>query len=199
MIYKAPVVLERGLFLDVDARQVDMLRRGEKVLKGDCENCGRDPVPLVEMTLRDVHGKEQNLDDIHRRMLELHKKGFDVLVTVFPEYYHLTRYLSRYTSEPIRFVVGAVSVLQLLSLTYYPHLPGGLVEAMGRLMAANVRMYVFSMDRETFVKSTAYQTLGDHWTISNVDSVSLGTMEPKDSSRHLYRYLVDVKALESLA
>lgn len=198
MVYKAPVVIERGLFHDVDARQVDMLRRGEAVLRAECGDYRRDPVSLVEMTLRDVHGKEQDLNSIHDKMLELQKKGFDVLVTVFPEYYHLTRYLSRYTSAPIRFVVGAVSVLQLLSVKYYPHLAGGLVEAMGRLMAANVRIYVFAMDREQFMQSKAYQNLGGNWTVSNTGMVSLTTMEPRDSSRHLYRYLVDVKALESL-
>jgi hypothetical protein len=198
IVYKMPIVIERGIFQDIDPRHIDMLRRGLAVLNNECEDKSKEPVPLLEMTLRDVHGKEQELNEVFSRMQVLQKKGFDVLVTVFPEYYHLTRFLNRYTSQPIRFVVGAVSVLQLLSEKYYSQLSGGLVEAMGRLMAANVRIYVFAMDREAFLNSRAYLELGENWNITNTNLVSLSSIEPKDSSRHLYRYLVDVKALEAL-
>lgn len=197
-VYKAPIVIERGLFQDIDERSVDMLHRGLKVLKGECSETARDPVPLVEMTLRDVHGKEQDLGDIYNRIVELQRNQLDVLVTVFPEYYHLSRFLARYTRQPVRFVVGVVSVLQLLSEKYYSNLFGGLVEAMGRLMAANVKIYVFAMPREAVLASRAYQELGDNWTVAPTPLVSLVSLEPKDSSRHLYRYLVDVGALEAL-
>jgi hypothetical protein len=73
-----------------------------------------------------------------------------VLLTRFPEIYHLTSYLRRYTNESIRFVVGASTLVKLFHEAQYADLLGGLLEALARLLADNVKIYVFPMELEAF-------------------------------------------------
>ncbi len=67
------------------------------------------------------------------------------MVSSFPETYHLPAYLIRYTQEPIRFAMGVSGLVQFFQETYYEKLEGGIIEAMGRLIARNVKIYAFPM------------------------------------------------------
>jgi hypothetical protein len=69
--------------------------------------------------------------------------GFDVLISRFQPYYELAEYLAAHTDGLIGLAVGLPSVRQIADEQYYTHLPGGVLESMGRLFKRSVKMYVY--------------------------------------------------------
>src|SRR3954452_5632417 len=73
-----------------------------------------------------------------------------VIASSFAETYTLIEYLRRYTSEPIRIVMGISALARLLAEEFYTKLPGSLLEGLGRLLATNVKVYAQPMPRAVF-------------------------------------------------
>jgi hypothetical protein len=59
----------------------------------------------------------------------------------------LTEYLRRFTAEPVRFVMGGSLLARILEERSYRELPGRLLEGLGKLLAANVKIYAYPMPR----------------------------------------------------
>ncbi len=199
VIYKSPVVIERGAFQEFDPIYIEMLNQGLLLLEKEMPPGSRSPKGLCEMTIKDVHGREELPAVLIERTRTMLTNGCAVLLTVFPEYYHLTRFLNRYTEQPVRFVIGISSILQLFSEDYYADLHGGLLEAMGRLLAANVKVYVFPMSGQQFFESRAFQALGAKWDVAeSLTTVELKDLCPLGRERYLYSYIIEVGALEQV-
>jgi hypothetical protein len=66
-----------------------------------------------------------------------------VVVSDFPLPYLLIDYLRRHTTEPIRLVVGVATLAQILRDRFYGGRAGGLLEGVGKLLAANVKVYAY--------------------------------------------------------
>jgi hypothetical protein len=115
-----------------------------------------------------------------------------VLLTRFPAIYHLTSYLRRYTQEPMRFVLGASTLVRLFHDAHYADLMGGMLEALGRLLADNVKIYVFPMEMEAFRSALEGAGIASSSVkISAEGLVAADTIELDLPVRHLYRYLRD--------
>lgn len=143
VLYKRPVLVQRGRFLPPTLVNVDMqecaLRRFEET-KPPGE---RDVVSLLEMTLSDLG--EDGAIDLHEfveRVDVLAEADVTVLISNFPEYYRLAAYLANFTSERVGLVLGAMSLAWLLDEERYRDLDGGILEAAGRLFKQNVTLYV---------------------------------------------------------
>jgi hypothetical protein len=76
--------------------------------------------------------------------------GHYVLITDYPEYFRLSKYLRRHTDEPIAILLGANNLFHLFDATFYAGLEGGILEAFGRLFGHRVNIYVYPMARESF-------------------------------------------------
>jgi hypothetical protein len=70
-----------------------------------------------------------------------------VLISDYFEYYRLAAYLSWRTRERIGIVMGVPSVYELLDDKYYAALPGGILEAFGRLFKNDLKVYVYPLQR----------------------------------------------------
>ncbi len=150
VLRKRPIVLERGMFESVLPLHRQMLEDGCARLLQEAP-CEREPLPIPELSVRPVaaaHTPDE--DETRRRLGEVFALESPVLLTRFPEIYHLTSYLRRYTQEPIRFVLGASNLVRVLHSAHYENLVGGLLEAMGRLFGDSVKIYVHPMETETF-------------------------------------------------
>jgi len=64
-----------------------------------------------------------------------------VALTRYGQPFALTAYLRRYTQEPIRFVLPVPILTAILLTVAKEGLEGGLLEGLGRLLAANVKIY----------------------------------------------------------
>jgi hypothetical protein len=152
----------------------------------------REPLSLFEISLLPV-GSDDSPDDedVLRRAGELRALGAPVAVTRLRESYRLTEFLRRYTGEPLRFVLGLPAVLELLEGSYYSDMIGGALEAMGKLLAENVRLYVFPVDASQLPGLLSRSRL-DPALLSYPErgSVTADNLRVAPPIGHLYAYLL---------
>ena len=144
VLYKKPILVERGSFRPPTKLTTDLLERAREQFLKEPGVEGEPPVVLAEMTLRNLlSGKEVDHADFLARTDILGTLSFDVLISRFQPYYQLAEYLSRYTDRLIGLAVGLPSVRQMAEERFYTDLPGGVLESMGRLFKRSVKMYVY--------------------------------------------------------
>jgi hypothetical protein len=149
----------------------------------------RPPVALTELSVHHVTRVEEvPLDQMRECIRQLTPRG-PVVATDYPETYLLARYLRRHSTEPVRFVLSVAAAAKTLHEAFYQNLPGTLLEGLGRLLAANVKLYVAPMPRQAFV-SALQDTSG---TLTVQDSgdglVALDDLIPTEPVCHLLKYL----------
>jgi hypothetical protein len=143
VLYKKPVLVERGTFRPVNNLHVDLLRCSQRQFFADSPD-NQNAVVLMEITMRNLlqNVKVQPIDFL-ARVDALGAIGHTVLVTSHQEFYHLVDYLRRTTSLPIGIAVGMPTVQELIDPRYYATLPGGVLSALGRLYNGPVKLYVY--------------------------------------------------------
>jgi hypothetical protein len=105
---------------------------------------GREPVVLMEMTLRNLTSPS-GIDhaDFLARADILGALGLKLLISRFEQYYHVSDYLAAYTDRMIGIAVGMPSLREIAQDKYYTEPVGRLLEAVGRLFKRSVKMYVY--------------------------------------------------------
>lgn len=183
ILWKKPVLLERGSFRPLTNPMLDMLERAqEKFLQEKCAP-GEQPVVLFEMTLRQLQiGDAIDHQDFLDRVDTLRPLGKPVLISNFLRYHRLVTYLSRQTDRPIGLPIGLVRLRDVFDEKFYTDLPGGLMESLGQLFKNGAKLYVYpSLDKKTGVLTT------------------VENMEVAPHLRHLYAHLVENKFIENIA
>jgi hypothetical protein len=144
ILYKRPIVVERGRFRPLTLVQADLLERALAQFMQDPQVKGEQPVVLLEMTLSGL-GSEAGVDkqDFLARADILRVLGHNVLISNHGPFYLLAEHLSRYTQKPIGIAQGIKSLSAIMDETHYNDLPGRALEALGRLFTNNVRIYLY--------------------------------------------------------
>jgi len=144
VLYKRPILVERGTFRPVTKLTYDLLERAKEQFLQEPSVRGHEPVILAEMTLRSFFPEpEVGHADFLARADILGALGLDVLISRFEPYYQLAEYLARYTDAPIGLAVGLPGLRQVADEKYYTDLPGGVLESVGRLFKRFVKMYIY--------------------------------------------------------
>jgi len=144
VLYRKPVLIERGRFRPLTYLTLDILERAHEQFLEDPDLHGEDPVVLMEMTLASLGGAGAvEHADFLSRVDTLRTVGKTVLISKFVRYFKLVEYLSRYTQNKIALAVGIPTVLQIDEEKFYDDLPGGALEAAGRMFRKNVRLFVY--------------------------------------------------------
>ena len=144
VLHKKPILVERGSFRPATRLTLDLLERAREQFLEEPDVKGQQPVILAELTLRSlVPGSDVGPPDFLARADILRALGFDVLISRFEPYYQLAEWLAAYTDRLIGLAVGLPSVRQIADERYYSELPGGVLEAAGRLFKRSVKMYVY--------------------------------------------------------
>ncbi len=144
VLYKRPILVERGSFRPATKLTLDLLNRALDQFLQEPGVRESEPVVLAEMTLRTLRATPNvGPTDFLARADILGALGFDVLISRFEPYYQLAEYLAAYTDAPIGLAVGLPAVRQVADETYYADLPGGVLESVGRLFKRSVKMYVY--------------------------------------------------------
>jgi hypothetical protein len=144
VLYKRPVLVERCTFRPVTRLTADLLDRAlEQFLEVPGVRGGR-PVVLAEMTLRDLDPEhEVGHPDFLARADILGALGYDVLVSRFGAFHELAEYLARSTDAPVGIAVELPALRQFVDEASHPALPGGALEAVGRLFKRSVMVYAY--------------------------------------------------------
>jgi hypothetical protein len=103
------------------------------------------------------------------------------MVTNYSRFHNVTTYLRRYTPERVGMVMGVPTLAQIFEEKHYADLAGGLLEALGRLLAGPVKLYIYPW-RNT----------------STGEVVSADGFAVPERLGHLYAYLRENGSIEGL-
>ena len=144
VLYKKPVLVQRGSFKPVTNATLDVLERAHAQFAKEPEVNGEAPFVLLEMTLRHLTtGDAINHQDFLNRAEVLGALGQTVLISNFRRFHRLTAYLARYTSRPIAHAVGASKLPEIFTEEIYNDHDGGIMGGLGQLFSNHSRLYVY--------------------------------------------------------
>ena len=182
VLYKKPVLVERGSFRPITNVTLDLLERALEQFQREPQLQGEPPVVLTEMTLRQLLVDER-LD--HRDFLDrvdtLSALGKTVLISSFRRYHRLVGYLSRHTQKMIGLPLGCTRLREVLDEKFYTDLPGGLLESLGTLFKNGAKVYVYP---------TREKATGRVFTLETLDIAP--------NLRHLFAHLVENGCIEAI-
>jgi len=144
ILYKRPILVERGSFRPVTKVTLDMLECAQAQFLQEPQVHGEEIVVLMEMTLKNLtdSGGIDPRDFLDRADL-LGSLGKTVLISNHAEFYRLAAYLFRYTKKMIGVVMGIPTLRELFDEKYYAGLEGGILESFGRLLKNALKLYVY--------------------------------------------------------
>jgi len=182
VLYKKPILVERGSFRPMTNVNLDMLRAAQEKFCKEPDVDAQEVVTLAEITMKNLQANgEIDLQDFLARVDLLAACGMTVLISNYFEYYRLAAYLSRYSKKKIGITMGAGSLHELFDEKYYTQLDGGILESFGRLFKNDLKLYIYPLlDRNT----------GMITLVENLD------VAPE--IRKLYEFLVDKGCIEQL-
>src|ERR1700682_1829179 len=182
VFHKKAILVERGSFRPVTYATNDMLDGARRVFLAQSGCSEQDLIVLMEMTLQNLLAEGQlNHADFLARVDILGALRRTVLVSKFGEYYRLAGYLSRYTNRMIGLVMGVPSLMEIFDEKYYLNLEGGILEALGRMFKAGLKLYFYPMMDE------------DSGKVKTATQVAVAP-----NLRSLYQYLIDNRHIEEI-
>jgi hypothetical protein len=194
-LYKKAVVLAPGYFGHGDAShsQVHMrlLAAAVQELQKELGDAKVAPAGFFCLTAAPIKPNEPapQVPDLLRRINALLAAGGDVILFRQSELYNMKTLVSRYTQAPVRFAVGVSLMIQAFE-GIYGNLEGRLLEALARLLAQNVRIYVYPMtSAELREKLKGMAVGGWEWSETN-GMVSATQLRHTAPVGHLYAYLL---------
>jgi hypothetical protein len=151
VLYKKSVVLQRGRFRPPTSVHSDIQRRASEMFQRDSGVDSTKLVSILEIALSELQDTEgPGLVDFLDRIDALNAGNQLVLLSDLPEQYLVAEFLAHYSVTQIALPVGALEFREVLNEDHYKALPGGILEASGRLFGINVRIYVYpSVDPDT--------------------------------------------------
>ena len=173
LLYKKAVLIERSRFNPPTLLNMNMLDCAQEIFLNDHGIPNDELLVISEMTLHNLKaGDDICAKDFLQRADILCALGKNVLISNMGEYYKLADYLFRCTQKPMAVVLGIPTLNEIFNEKYYENLPGGILEAFGRLFKYDLRLYVSP-------------------TINPADNelVTIDTYLPKENLTHLYEHL----------
>jgi hypothetical protein len=182
VLYKKPILVQRGSFRPVTNVNIDMFDAARQAFSKEADVNADEIVSLAEITMKNLQANgEIDLRDFLARVDMLAACGKTVLISDYFEYYRLAAYLSRYSKKKIGIIMGAGSLVELFDEKYYTSLDGGILESFGRLFKNDLKLFIYPLlNRDT----------GDLITVHN--------LRVANELKTLYQYLVDKSCIEQL-
>jgi len=182
VLYKKAVLVERSRFNPPTLLNINMMDCAQQAFLDD-HNIPADELSVIsEMTLHNLKaGEDICAKDFLQRADILCALGKNVLISNMGEYYKLADYLFRCTQRPMAITLGIPTLDDIFDERYYENLPGGILEAFGRLFKYDLRLYVspcVESECGAFITTENYQ--------------------PKEHLMHLYKYLCENKFIVPL-
>jgi hypothetical protein len=202
-LYKKAVVLAPGYFGhgDPSHSQVHMrlLASAIRELQKELGETKAAPSGFFCLTAAPLTRDElvPEVPDLLRRIDALLGAGGDVLLFRQRELYHMKALVNRYTQASVRFVAGLSLIIRAFE-DIYGNLEGGLLEALARLFAQNVRIYAYPMTA-TDLRERLKDISAAGWEWSETEGlVSATQLRRAPPLGHLFAYLLASKFLVPL-
>jgi hypothetical protein len=175
VLYKKPVLVERGRFRPVTYVNLDLASAALRAFEAQGEVEPGEAISIMEITMRHLRAEgEVDLHDFLSRADVLATTGHTVMISDFAEYYRLAAYLFRYTTRPIGLAMGATNLRDIFDEATYAALDGGILESFGRLFKNNLKLFVYP-----FMEPRTKRLL------------TVDTLDVPPPLRQLYGYLIE--------
>ena len=193
VIRKRQVIAERGLYQHHTEIDPEVLSSACRQLSREYPDPDREPLALMELSVNNLReGQDVERSEYMRRLRAIATPGHSVLLTRLRHSYNLTDYLRRYSQEPLRFAMGTSTLAMLFAGEYYAQLPGGLLEATGKLFADNVKIYAHPMTAEAFKRHMGAANFDpDFVRATGGGDVSIDNIELAPPLGLLFRYVIE--------
>src|SRR5690606_22833179 len=136
----------RGSFRPVTHVNLDMLQSSLEMFMDQEDVNEEDTEILFEITLSNLSsdGEIDERDFLDRADI-IGSLGYNVIISNFSEYYKLVHYFTEFTKNAtkIGLGMGVNNLLEVFNADYYENLPGGIMEAFGKLFKKNVVVYLY--------------------------------------------------------
>lgn len=191
--HKRPILLERGSFRALHHMFPGLVSACQKQLKNVAGSGAKEAAYVLELSLNNILRTQQSTDDeVLTVVAQLCEHSNNILVSNYSEFFHLTRYLRRFTQSPIGFVVSVALLPLLLEDERYSLLQGGVLEASARLFQQQVHLLVYPVESKLF---SFYLDL-IKFDISKVSFpkdgfVTAQSLRLQGVNNHLFRYLIE--------
>jgi hypothetical protein len=200
IIRKREVIIERGLFKHSTEIKPEVFQAASAQLHNEIPSLEREPLTFMELSVNNMR-EDAAVEDAEylRRLKGMTSSGQWTLLTRLKQSYNLTDYLRRYSQKPLRFSMSTSTLAMLFSDEYYKDLPGGLLEATGKIFANNVKIYVHAMPSAAFnehIKASSIDT--GYVTVTGESLVSIHDLEFRGPLDLLYRYVVEAGWIAAL-
>jgi hypothetical protein len=182
VLYKKPILVQRGSFRPLTHANVDILRSAQERFVREPDVVDDQVVSLAEITMHNLQANgDIDLQDFLARVDSLAACGMKVMISDYFEYYRLAAYLARYTKKKIGITMGAGSLSDLFDEKYYSKLDGGILESFGRLFKNDLKLYIYPLLNK-----------------NNGRLITVDNLEIAPEIRKLYQYLVEKGCIEQL-
>jgi hypothetical protein len=199
VLRKRPMIVMRGTFSHPELINPSLIEAAMRQLRAESGRCEREPVTLLEMTIHHIsRAGALSTSEMSELVRRLTPRG-PVIASDLPETYLLSRYLRRYSTEPIRFVMSVAAAAKVMHETFYQDLPGALLEGLGRLFATNVKLYVAPMPRGDFIAASRDVPGAIAVRPSAAGLVELDDLMPSTPGCYLLQYLRAAGQIVALA
>ncbi len=146
ILYKKNIFALRGSFRPVTNVNINMLESGLEMFMSQPDVHEDNTEILFEITLSNLSsdGEIDERDFLDRADI-IGNLGYNVIISNFSEYYKLVHYFTEFTKNAtqIGLGMGVNNLLEVFNANYYENLPGGIMEAFGKLFKKNVAVYLY--------------------------------------------------------
>jgi len=151
VFHKKPVLVERGAFRPITDLNVDMIEKAGAQFARDNNESEQPAVRVLEISVNNLLSEGKlDMDDFLARVDTVTLLGYPVVISNFSEYYRLGEFFRRFTQQPVAMIMGLNNLFEVFNEKYYENLPGGILEACGRLFKRDTRLYVYPMRGDIF-------------------------------------------------
>jgi len=152
ILYRKNIFALRGSFRPVTKVNMDMLESSLDMFMSLPDVHEDNTEILFEITLSNLSsdGEIDERDFLDRADI-IGNLGYNVIISNFSEYYKLVHYFTEFTKNTtqIGLGMGVNNLLEVFNANYYENLPGGIMEAFGKLFKKNVVVYLYPfLDKE---------------------------------------------------
>ena len=145
VLRKRPIVLERSARHPIPGEAARLAAARSLLIKERGGAAEPEPLLLRELSVEataaaGARDSAPSPEEI-AAWIESRRAENPVALTRFAEPFPLTEYLRRFTQEPIRFILPDAVLKEILVTVARDRLEGGLLEGLGKLLAANVKIY----------------------------------------------------------
>lgn len=150
-LFQKNILLLRGSFRPVTKVNIDLLEKSKKLFFQEPEVTPENTKVIFEITLHNLRSLNEKTDtdaddqDFLNRAELLCSLGYNVMITDYRRYFKLIDYISLQTNAKLGLAMGTYNLMMIFDENYYNDIPGGFLEALGRLMNRNTKFYLYPL------------------------------------------------------